>query len=293
MVRKKEGFNNQNAIVLPKYIQSELELNPLTKLLYITDIGFYPKARYHYRERLSGSEQHILIYCFEGRGWLEMEGQRKKIQKDMYFIIPAGMPHQYGADDATPWSIYWLHFKGEQAHRFSGNSLILKELKPAENSRNDRRIRLFEEILQNLSMGYSMENLEYASVCLWYLMGSFNYAPQFERIRSVQKTNVIEKSILYMHAHIHETMNLKDLAAYCGYSVSHFSLIFRNKTTRSPIEYFIGLKMQHACQMLDLTEMHIKEIAEDLAFEDPFYFSRMFRKTMGVSPAEYRKKKKG
>jgi AraC-like DNA-binding protein len=45
--------------------------------------------------------------------------------------------------------------------------------------------------------------------------------------------------------------------------------------------------------MLDFTNMHIKEISSQLDFEDQFYFSRVFRKVMGLSPLEYRKRKKG
>jgi AraC-like DNA-binding protein len=142
-------------------------------------------------------------------------------------------------------------------------------------------------------MGYSKENLEYTSVCLWYLLGSFNYLAQFERIRTIQNTNVIEKSILYMHEHLKENITLDDMAAHCGYSVSHFSAIFRKKTTRSPIDYYLDLKMQNACQQLDFTDKKIKEIATDLAFADPFYFSRIFKRFIGVSPGDYRDKKKG
>jgi AraC-like DNA-binding protein len=142
-------------------------------------------------------------------------------------------------------------------------------------------------------MGYSKENLEYASICLWYLLGSFHFLPQFERIRTLHQTDVIEKSILYMHEHLSQNINLQELSAHCGYSASHFSAIFRKKTTRSPIEYFLGLKMQNACQQLDFTSKRIKEIAQDLAFEDQFYFSRLFKKIIGISPVDYRKKKKG
>lgn len=208
-------------------------------------------------------------------------------------VIPANLPHNYGADDSSPWSIYWFHFTGTQAFLFSNDTVTLSRINTSENTRNDRRIRLFEEIYQTLSMGYSKENLEYTSICLWYLLGSFNFLPQFERIRTIQQTDVIEKSILYMHDHLTENINLQELAAHCGYSVSHFSAIFRKKTTRSPIEYFLDLKMQNACQQLDFTNKRIKEIASDLAFEDQFYFSRLFKKIIGISPVDYRNKKKG
>lgn len=293
MTRKRDGFNNQLAIVLPQHIHTELKENPLTKLLFITDVGYYPAAKFHYRERPEGCEQNILIFCTEGSGWVEANGSKKRVTKDTFLIIPAGLPHKYGADNSSPWTIYWFHFTGLQATSFCSESLSVSNINSIENTRNDRRIKLFEEIYQTLSMGYSRENLEYASICLWYLLGSFNYLPQFERMRTIQQTDVIEKSILYMHEHLNENISLQDLATHCGYSASHFSAIFRKKTTRSPIEYFLDLKMQNACQQLDFTNKRIKEIATDLAFGDQFYFSRLFKQIIGVSPVDYRNKKKG
>jgi AraC-like DNA-binding protein len=293
MPRKKEGFKDQKAIILPQYIQAEIQTNPLTKLLFITDIGFYPSAQYHYRDRPEGSDQSILIYCIQGKGWIEAGSTTLKVQKDQYFIIPANMPHKYGSDNYDPWTIYWLHFTGDISSSFTNTELSIVNMDPVENTRNDRRIRLFEELYQNLSMGYSTENLEYSSICLWYLLGSFSYLPQFERIRSIQQHDIIEKSIMYMHEHIDGEIKLTDLATLCGYSVSHYSMVFKKKTSRSPIEYFNNLKVQKACQLIDFSDLHIKEIAAQLNFEDQFYFSRVFKRIMGASPAEYRKKKKG
>ncbi len=293
-MRKREGFQGQKAIVLPQSVLRDLNSNQVTKLLFVTDVGYYPKAHYHYRERTSGSDQHILIYCTEGRGWVETDSTRMKVSKDQYFFIPAKMPHSYGADNDDPWTIYWIHFKGSLSGIFIKDEITLTSIGELNNFfRNDRRIRLFDELYQNLLMGYSQENLEYSSICLWYLLGAFTYLPQFERIRSVQQHDIIEKSILYMHDHIEETINLGEIADYCGYSVSHFSMIFKKKTSRSPIEYFSNLKIQRASQMLDFTDMPVNEIADKLKFEDPFYFSRVFKKLMGLSPTEYRRKKKG
>jgi AraC-like DNA-binding protein len=293
MPRKKEGFKDQKAIILPKYIQEEIQTNSVTKLLFVTDIGYYPDAQYHYRDRPEGSAQNILIYCINGKGWVESGLTTKIVQKDQYFIIPAHTPHRYGSDNKDSWTIYWLHFTGDISASFAGKECTITSIDPVENTRNDRRIRLFEELYQNLSMGYSTENLEYASICLWYLLGSFSYLPQFERIRSIQQHDIIEKSIMYMHDRLDGTINVSDLASLCGYSVSHYCMVFKKKTSRSPIEYFNNLKMQKACQMLDFSGSHIKEIASELHFEDPFYFSRVFKKVMGISPVEYRKKKKG
>jgi AraC family transcriptional regulator of arabinose operon len=293
MIQKQEGFKGQLSIVLPEYIQTEMQSNPLTKLLFLTDIGYYPQALYHFRERPAGCSQQILIHCTSGTGWVQVDKIHKRITKDQFFIVPAHIPHCYGSSDSDPWSIYWMHFSGESSANFTHPALTVRTSESLENSRYTDRIRLFEEIYQTLSMGYSVENLEYANICVWHYLGSFFYLHQFQRTKDTCPQDIIERSIHYMQDHVTDNISLHDLASHCGYSVSHFSLLFRKKTTRSPVEYFLGLKIQRACQMLDSTEMRIKEIATRLAFIDPYYFSRLFHKITGMSPADYRKKKKG
>jgi len=86
-------------------------------------------------------------------------------------------------------------------------------------------------------------------------------------------------------------LTLKEIAEGVNLSGSHFSFIFRKKTGFSPIEYFNHLKVQKASQFLLFTDLRIKEIADKLGIKDPYYFTRMFTKLMGVSPATYRTKR--
>jgi AraC family transcriptional regulator of arabinose operon len=293
MSHKQEGFNNQISFILPESTQHQLQLGYLTNLLYITDVGYYPMAKYHFRERENGCDQHILLFCTQGKGWIKWQNNQRVITKDTFVIIPAGIAHSYGADDNAPWSIYWAHFKGSKSGLLAGNGIMVESTSTDENSRNDRRVRLFDEIFQNLSMGYSRENLDYASICLWYLLGSFAYAPQFERIRSVHNTDIVEKSIVYMAENIHNDLTLSQMAAHCQLSVSHFSKLFKTKINRSPVDYYIELKIQKACQLLDHTHLKMADVANQIGIADPFYFSRLFSKVMGMSPSSYRGMKKG
>ncbi|RME70993.1 MAG: AraC family transcriptional regulator, partial [Verrucomicrobia bacterium] len=56
-----------------------------------------------------------------------------------------------------------------------------------------------------------------------------------------------------------------------------------------PLDYFNRLKVQRACELLATTTLSIAEIAEQLGFDDPYYFSRLFRKIMGMAPRVYRR----
>ena len=86
-------------------------------------------------------------------------------------------------------------------------------------------------------------------------------------------------------------MTIEQIASSVNLSVSHFSYLFKKKTGFSAIEYFNHLKIQKACQYILFTNMRISEIAFELGFSDPFYFSRLFTRTMSISPNQYRIKK--
>lgn len=290
-IRKKDGFNGQKAIVLPRQVLRICEQDPLISALHITDIGFYPKAQFHYRERENGSPQHILIYCTNGFGWANIEGKKIDIQQDQYLIIPKNVKHKYGADEFNPWSIYWVHFKGAFAEHF-----IDRLKKKAENfsnsiSFNDKRVELFRDIYNTLESGYSVEHLQYINMCFWNYLATFCY-PTILELPVKNREDEVDVAIRYMQDHIHQSLSLQEIANFIHLSSSHFSAIFKKKTGYSPLEYFNHIKIQRACQFLEFTNLHVKELSYQLGFNDPFYFSRLFSKYMGQSPIDYRKMKK-
>lgn len=292
-LRKREGFDGQKLIVLPKKIINDfLTKDEVTKQIHITDIGYYPKARFHYAERHAGIGQHIIIYCIEGYGWLEINKKRIEIGPSEFITIPKNVPHSYGASDNKPWTIYWIHFKGDLAGYIV--ELILKNsdnYKPSL-SYNEQRIKLFEDIYSTLEMGYSSDALRYVSMTFSHFLSSLIYERKFNHPDHDAEKDVIALTIGLMQDKIHATVTLKELADFASLSVSHFSSIFKAKTGYSPIEYYNHLKIQKACQYLSFTDMSIKMVSINLGIDDPYYFSRMFTRLMGSSPTEYRKKNK-
>jgi len=290
-IRKREGFEGQRAIVLPKKI---LELSGHTSpvsALYVTDIGFYPRAGYHYRERPHGISQNILIYCIEGRGWLEVPAGKFAVNPNEFLLIPADMPHKYGADEKSPWTIYWAHFKGVQSPYVS--SLLTRQHKEFVTYAPflDERIRVFDSIYRALEGGYSPDNLVYSSVTFTYFLASLNFSDKVAPAQHPVEKDAVDRSIEYMQNHLDKALTLESIASEINLSVSHYSNVFRKKTGYSPVVYFNHLKIQHACQYLQFTTLRINEIATKLGIEDPYYFSRMFTKIMGMSPVEYRNRK--
>jgi len=98
----------------------------------------------------------------------------------------------------------------------------------------------------------------------------------------------IEQSIAYMRRHLNEPLQVAELAQTAHTSPSHFFVLFKRWAGSSPIDYFIRLRMEQACQMLAATTLSVKEVAAQLGYHDPFYFSRVFKSVNGIAPSDYR-----
>lgn len=300
MIRIKEGFRGQRSIVIPKMITDMLERDPLGAALHITDIGYYPSARHHFRERREAPGQYILIYCVEGRGWYRLGETRYEVSDGQFFILPADRPHAYGSDEVNPWTIYWIHFKGSLAPHYAAGMHLPRRITPTVNSRISDRTALFEEIFFTLKAGYSIENLHYALSLFHHYLGSLRYVQQFRQAATAAEESAgttaqaaCRSAIKYMKENLERHITLDALARFTGYTPNHFSAIFKRHVGHAPISYFNLIKMQAACQMLDSTDMNVNQIAAKLGFDDSYYFSRLFTKIMGMPPTAYRTAERG
>src|SRR5579862_6436205 len=98
----------------------------------------------------------------------------------------------------------------------------------------------------------------------------------------------IEQSISYMLEHLNQPLQVATLAAAVNFSPSHYSALFKRWMGCPPIDYFIHLRMQQACRLFESTSLNVKEVAAALGYDDPFYFSRVFKSVNQLAPSEYR-----
>ncbi|MEM6395137.1 MAG: AraC family transcriptional regulator [Bacteroidota bacterium] len=288
----RSGFQGEKMVVVPKGLFTRVKEHQLLSCLYLTDIGFFPRATDHYRKRKRGSGEYILIYCIDGRGVVELNGIKHQLKPNSFFIIERKKPHTYYAHKMDPWSIYWIHFKGSHAPYLYDRFVTQSEGNPILIPYEQNKIAEFEYLLGLFQLGYTNQVLEYATMMLHNLIGSFIYYSVKSRSkREIANDDLVKRIIKFLNDKITESIKLKDLELHFKKSNTALYKIFKEKTGYSIMHFFGLIKVQKACELMNLTNQSIKEISFGLGFQDPLYFSRVFKKYMGVSPKQYRLKR--
>lgn len=107
-------------------------------------------------------------------------------------------------------------------------------------------------------------------------------------VGTVELDKKISRTIGYMRGSLGQPMQVSQLARMANISSSHFFAVFKQFTGFAPIDFFIRLRMRRASELLETTNLSVKEVAAALGYEDPFYFSRVFKSVHKVAPSEYR-----
>lgn len=274
--------------VLPRQMVSRLAAHPLSEQLYPLGIGYYQLARGHEMRR----EQHddfLLIYCLEGTGRVEYghDNKRRIIRPGDLLVLPRGTPHHYWTDQRDPWSIYWIHFDGALSQAFI-EQLALDPGSPLlPLGIHSRLVSDFEALLDARQARHHLASYLHSANQLRQLMTHIALLRPLARQQQEESLD-LERIHSLMQARLHEQIDVETLAAAVSLSKYHFIKKYKALTGTTPINHFIQLKIERACHLLDVTNKGIKEIAWAVGYEDAYYFSRIFRKMMGMSPRQYR-----
>ncbi len=280
---------NSSRYVIPRSLLRQLNQQPLAQGLYPLGIGHYVEAMGHAMTRES-HDDYLLIYCIEGRGSLTVGERHGYLKAGQLLILPRGLAHAYAADDADPWTIYWVHFDGTIALDFFNNLSIDQDYPVLEVGHNAKLIADFETLLQVRQSGYQLKHFLHAANQLRQVL---SYLALLRSSNQNQAGFDLERIHSYMQAHIHQPLELETLAQQLNLSKYHFAKRYKELTGTSAINHFINLKIERACQLLDISNQNINEISYALGYDDAYYFSRIFKKVMGLSPTQYRKMRLG
>ncbi|GGF67398.1 hypothetical protein GCM10010912_10460 [Paenibacillus albidus] len=115
---------------------------------------------------------------------------------------------------------------------------------------------------------------------------------QFRQLSLVEdehlEPDLAQRIAQYIHEHLHRTISMETMAEIFHYSTHHLARVFKRKYGYSPIEYAIQTRIARAKTLLSESDVSIREVAESVGYKDLYYFSRIFKRVTGETPAQFK-----
>lgn len=253
------------------------------KPIHIENAGYTPPNG-RYCVRRTNSSYFIFEYVISSKGYLEIDGVKHELNAGDVYCIEPGYDHAYYADEKEPFEKIWINFFSDvfvdvfRAYGISGKFVF----------KNVHCLHLFEQIKQiaetsnySNNVCYPISALLFQIVCLLAANSEQNAVSEL-----ADATKHLLDDALFSN------ISIEDIAKQLHVSkiqiMRKFAEAYNGET---PYNYLLTGKIEIAKHFLLNTDMLITEISDKLAFNEPQYFSRIFKKKTGLSPNQFRKKR--
>lgn len=230
----------------------------------------------------------FLLYCSQGEGWCQIGGRRRRVASGEWLWVASPASCTTERAGGEQWVVSWVRVAGKNAGSLLTQLEAQRKDSQLAGAPDPRCPVLFEELIEVMEAGCTPWQLEQAAQVLARLFVVVKSRGRQLAPGGGESARRIERSIRFMAQHLDEPLQVARLAALASVSPSHFFALFKRYTGCAPIDFFIRLRMRRACQLLESTPLPVKEVGAALGYEDPFYFSRLFKSVNGVAPSEYR-----
>lgn len=233
-----------------------------------------------------------LIYITKGRGsfhWI-IDGDEERVEPveaGTVLLLFPGIWHSYAPDPDVGWDEYWVGFQGDVPESIMKKGLLDIEHPVA-------RVGLHDDILTDYRYIFDiiMEEPPAFQMILGGLvlkmLGRIVSLIQGEGIATGTEKAVRIAKILFQEQ-LAGQLDLDSILARVDMSYSNFQRVFKMYTGLSPYQYYLQMKIHEACRLLLENDLSVKEIAYQLSFDNPYYFSRLFKKKTGLTPTEWQR----
>ena len=279
-------------VLLPQAAVQGMAENLLTSACYPLAFGYYPQASGHHMMR-PAPQDYLVIYCVGGSATLECgeataysDSHNIIVRRGDLLLLPPAVAHRYQADSQHPWSLYWMHLDG------SDLAGLFHLLDPTGSRRlqpglHEQLVSNFRALLSVVASGYQNTALLHASsLCRSILTYAVMLAGRAQKSSGGLDIEAVHH---LMQQRLDERLTVAQLASASGESSQwQFIRRYRAATGQTPMQAFLHRKIARACYLLEVSDASVAEMYRQFGFDDPYYFSRLFKKIIGISPSHYR-----
>ena len=267
------------------------DIKDKSKPLIVTSCGTY---RLYTKPKLPtwrprGRLDFQLLYIASGKAHFHFDGKEQIVTAGHMVLYRPKEPqkYEYYGEDQT--EVYWVHFTG-------GN---VKNILRSYGLTDDKRVFYcgtsldYQNLFRTMINELQMCKANYAEMLEMYLRQIFimlqRYFLNTLKTANAHVVEEIDKATLYFNEHYSEDISIDEYAQNNHVSVSWFIRNFRQCTGSTPMQYILSKRIYNAEVLLHDSSYNVTEIAQIVGYDNPLYFSRIFKKAKGLSPSEYRK----
>ena len=270
---------------------SKIAIKDKSKPLIITSCGTYhlytrPKLP---TWRPKGRSDFQLLYIAAGKAHFHFDGKEEIVTAGHMVLYRPKEPqkYEYYGEDQT--EVYWVHFTGSDVTNILRSYGLTKDKHVFYCGSGLEYQNHFRAMIQELQM--CKDDYEEMLVILFkqILIKLHRYFNTTSKVDNRQIAEEIDKATLYFAEHYNEEICIEDYAQRHHMSTSWFIRNFKQYTGSTPMQYILSIRIYNAEALLQNEQYNVTEISNIVGYDNPLYFSRIFKKVKGLSPSEYRK----
>lgn len=229
----------------------------------------------------------LIHFILSGKGMLEIDGQTFQLGAGDAFLIPSGKISYYAADPHDPWCYTWISFLGIHSQMYAYQLIGSSPQPYILHGLDTEKYRCLIAGILALE-GTATSRYFKGNSILLQVLGELFQDVSFDE-RNWGKSSVADEAKFYLDVNYSENLRLKDVAHNFGVHPNYLTRVFHERFGVTPKQYLLDLKLQKARQLLCTTDLPVSVIAGSMGFEDAMAFSKLFKKSCGCSPSDYRR----
>ncbi|MBU9725983.1 AraC family transcriptional regulator [Diplocloster modestus] len=232
---------------------------------------------------------HYLIHTIlDGRGTFIRNGKTYRLEAGDAFLISPMESTFYQADRTDPWKYAWIGFDGMGVEEYVVRTCFRNS--PVYRCPEDRNTRpAMTSVMSAITDAFLATDQNSLTLMgyFFHLLGIMQGTQPFEDRSHIK--GYLEKAIDYIHNNYSYNIHISDIAAYIGVDRSYLYRLFMQEEHISPKQYLMRLRLRTASGMLHSPQYTITEIAYSCGFRDTATFCNQFKKSMKLTPSQFRK----
>ncbi len=241
-----------------------------------------------YREQ--GMDGWILNFTESGKGAINRKAKPFEVQRGDILLFPPSVPHDYGAArPGNEWTHAWVYFfprsGWQELMLFPESHDGVLRLRIEDEALQERMAANFDELIRTTRSSLRQKDAMTMNLLEAMLLWADNANPIWTEKRIDPR---IHSAINYIAREFQHPLNLQQIAHHSALSVSRLAHLFREQMGVTPMEYLEEQRIGQARELLLMSDQPITWVAAEVGFEDPLYFSRVFRRRTGKSPRQWR-----